>query len=91
MAAEDVVTNMPTLSTPVLHSESEPDGDVLTGTPQFPTSTGEPEDDDPSLPGVFVLDSPRELLFSVTLEFRTADLPRWEPSMDFDQPRALSE
>jgi hypothetical protein len=21
--------------------------------------------------------------------FRTADLPRWEPSMDFDQPRSF--
>ncbi len=91
MAAEDVVTNMPPLSTPAMHPEPEPSANVPTGMPPLPAPTEDGDGDDPSLRGVLVLDPFREVLFSVTLEFRTADLPRWEPSMDFDQPRALTD
>ncbi len=91
MAAEDVVTNMPSMTTPAMHPEPEAGANVLPRMPLLPAPTEEGEDDDPSLRGVIVLDPPREVLFSVTLEFRMADLPRWEPSMDFDQPRALTD
>ncbi len=91
MPAEDVVTDIPSLAAPAMPPEPGTSANVPTRMPLLAFPTEEAEDDHPSSRGVFVLDPTREVLFSVALEFRLSDLPRWEPSMDFDQPRILTD
>jgi hypothetical protein len=91
MAAENVMTGTPPRPASVFDSESVPPEGVLTSTPQRPTSAEEAEDDDPSLRGGIARDRPRKILFSMMVELCTAELPRWRPSMDFDQPRDLTD
>jgi hypothetical protein len=90
MPAEHVVTDTP-LPAPVLHPESEPTEDVATSTPQRLPSAG--VEGASSHPGqeTQCADACQNEGPTIPIELRTAEPPRWKPSMDFDQPRDLRD
>jgi hypothetical protein len=87
MAAEDVVTNMPTLSTPVVHPEPEPSTNTPTRMPLLTTPAEALGARGDIAQGGHVTDDLREDGPSILIELRTAELPRWRPRIIVDQRR----
>jgi hypothetical protein len=89
MAVEDVVTDLPSLSTPAMHPGPEPGAKVPISAP--PTPADDSEFDGRSLEGIYVLDRPRKSLSSTPIKVRIDQLPRRVPRVDIDQPRTLTD
>jgi hypothetical protein len=87
MAAEDVVTDMPLLSDPVLHSESEPGSKIPISTPLLPTPAEASGGRGHGAQADHFADDLREDGPSILIELRTAELPRLRPRIIVDQRR----
>jgi hypothetical protein len=55
------------------------------------SSDDEQESEEDSPRGILALDYPRKVLFSLPIEIRINELRRWEPRMDSDQPKDLTD
>jgi hypothetical protein len=91
MAVEDVVTDLPSMTAPVVHPEPGSTTNALSGTRLPPDATGETGDDNRSPRGIRVIGQIGGEEPSLLVEIRISELPRWMPRMDFDQPRDLTD
>jgi len=90
MAAEDGVTDMHPMATPAMHPEPEASARIPSGILR-PAPAEEAGDDDRTWRGIRVIDQQAGEEPSLLVEIRIAELPRWKPRMDFDQPRGLTD
>jgi len=81
-----VETNTPPLPTQAVNSQPEPADGAISAPPGEDS-----EADGRSWRGIRVIDQPQGEVPSLLVEIRTAELPRWKPRMDFDQPRDLTD
>jgi len=87
MAAEDVVTSMPALSTEAMHPESEARANVPSSMPLLPTPSEAPGAGSDVAKGGYVTQELHEEGPSILIELRTAELPKWRPRIIVDQRR----